>query len=348
MAPSVHLSLIWHSLCFLNDNIMKTLLLIPGETKDDPAQPRPRQNAEALTAALNIAPGSRVETLNFADAARDTSPAVRLARACGGPEAALSMLGFQRRHQYDAVCSLGEGVGLPLALLLNTAHTRPGHVCCAHSLSSPRQRLFWNLLQAHRGLDTVFVSIPSQQDFAEDHLGFSAEKLSLISPALDEHFFRPGVGQSAAEGLSDVVGGQATVWPDSPAERRALYAGSLFVALPPCDTDGPTRAEVILEAMAMGKAVIATRTHGQAEVIIEGVTGLSVAPGDVGGWRQATARLRDDAALRERLGRNARRWVEEHATLEQWAERVRHALHEAARNESGARLPRRFFGESVI
>ena len=80
----------------------------------------------------------------------------------------------------------------------------------------------------------------------------------------------------------------------------------------------------------MGKAVIATRTTGQTDVITDGENGLTVAPGDVAGWRQAIARLRDDPALRERLGRNARRWVEENATLDRWAARIAHAVREAA------------------
>ena len=105
-------------------------------------------------------------------------------------------------------------------------------------------------------------------------------------------------------------------------ELRALYAESAFVVVPLKETDFQAGITTILEAMAMGKAVIATRTTGQTDVIRDGENGLSVAPGDVAGWREAIARLRGDPALRERLGRNARRWVEENATLEKWAERV--------------------------
>ena len=354
---------------------MKTLLLIPSVIEADPAQPRPRQDYEALVAALGDGVDGAADLLDLADATRDRSPAVRLARRWGGPEAGLAMLAFQRRRQYDVVLSLNERVGVPLAVLLNAARTRPGHVCSARSLSAGARRLPWTLLQAHRGLDTVFVHAQGQQDFAEDQLGFPCENLALIPPALDEHFYRPALGPSSLENQVGVVGwegrdyatlaqaldgvpdlgvglaaspptphalgalsGRATVRPDSPAERRALLARSLFVAVPLRDADFPVGVGAILEGMAMGKAVIATRTHGQAEAIIEGVTGLSVAPGDVAGWRQALARLRDDAALRERLGHNARRWVEENATLERWAGRVRHALRDAAVGEANARV----------
>lgn len=350
---------------------MKTLLLIPGVTEADPAEPRPRRDYEALAAALDDA-GGGADLLDFAAAARDPSPAVRLAGRWGGPSAALAMLGFQRRRRYDAILSLDERVGVPLALLMNAARSRPGHVCCARQLSGAAQRLSWTLLRAHGGLDTVLVQAQGQRDFAEDRLGFLTEKLSLVVPPLDEHFYRPSPGAivpeeqigaagrqgrdyetlaQALESLPDlavelavsphdqsVLPGRATVRPDTPAGRRALYARSLFVAVPLRDSDAPTGTGAILEAMAMGKAVVATRTHGQAEVVIEGVTGLSVAPGDVAGWRRAVARLRGDAALRGRLGHNARRWVEENATLERWAEIVRQALRDAAAGEAGTRF----------
>ncbi len=106
------------------------------------------------------------------------------------------------------------------------------------------------------------------------------------------------------------------------SELRRLYAESAFVVVPLKETDFQAGVTTILEAMAMGKAVIATRTVGQTDVIVDGENGLSVAPGDAAGWRSAIARLRDDAALRERLGKNARRWVEENATLDLWAERI--------------------------
>ena len=120
------------------------------------------------------------------------------------------------------------------------------------------------------------------------------------------------------------------------AALRDLYAESLFVVVPLRETDFQAGVTTILEAMAMGKAVIATRTTGQTDVIVDGENGLLVAPGDVAGWRQAMTRLRDDHALRERLGHNARRWVEETATLDRWAARLAGGIREAAVPSAGA------------
>ena len=95
-------------------------------------------------------------------------------------------------------------------------------------------------------------------------------------------------------------------------------------------TDFQAGVTTILEAMAMGKAVITTCTSGQTDVITDGENGLTVAPGDVMGWQESITRLRNDNALRVRLGYNARRWVEEHATLDRWAARIAQAMRDTA------------------
>jgi glycosyltransferase involved in cell wall biosynthesis len=109
-------------------------------------------------------------------------------------------------------------------------------------------------------------------------------------------------------------------------QLRDLYANSAFVIVPLYENDFQGGITTILEAMAMGKAVVATRTTGQRDVLIEGETGLMVDPGDVAGWREAIQKLQDDVDLRRRLGENARRWVEENATLEIWVQHIACAI----------------------
>jgi glycosyltransferase involved in cell wall biosynthesis len=111
---------------------------------------------------------------------------------------------------------------------------------------------------------------------------------------------------------------------------RALYTESAIVAVPLRDCDYEAGAHTIVEAMAMGKPIIATQTLGQTDAIADGITGLCVTPGDVAGWRRAIDALRHDAELRDRLGRNARRWIEVNSTLDRWVNRIAEALREAA------------------
>jgi len=63
---------------------------------------------------------------------------------------------------------------------------------------------------------------------------------------------------------------------------------------------------VILEAMALGRPVIATNAGGAAEVVEHGRDGLLVEPGDVSGMARALHLLLTDAPLRERMGRAGR------------------------------------------
>jgi glycosyltransferase involved in cell wall biosynthesis len=66
---------------------------------------------------------------------------------------------------------------------------------------------------------------------------------------------------------------------------------------------------VAIEALAAGRAVVATAVDGTPEVVRDGVTGLTVAPGDATALAAAIGRLLRDRALRERLARQGQEWV---------------------------------------
>lgn len=72
----------------------------------------------------------------------------------------------------------------------------------------------------------------------------------------------------------------------------------------------PSRREgygmVVREAMAYGRAVVATNVGGLADAVDDGVTGLLVPPADVPALRAAIERLLADPELRARLGAAAR------------------------------------------
>jgi glycosyltransferase involved in cell wall biosynthesis len=78
-----------------------------------------------------------------------------------------------------------------------------------------------------------------------------------------------------------------------------LFQGCAFFVL-------PSRQEplgiVNHEAMAASKAVIASRTGGVPEIVVDGETGLLVPPGEVEPLTWALRRLAGDLGLRARLG----------------------------------------------
>jgi glycosyltransferase involved in cell wall biosynthesis len=68
----------------------------------------------------------------------------------------------------------------------------------------------------------------------------------------------------------------------------------------------------LLEAMATGLAVVATKVGGNPEVVVDGETGLLVPPRDPAALAAALLRLRRDTGERTRMGQAGRERVEEH------------------------------------
>jgi len=72
----------------------------------------------------------------------------------------------------------------------------------------------------------------------------------------------------------------------------------------------------VVEAMAMGKAVVATTTGGVPEVVAQGETGLLVPPGDVESLAKTVVSLLQDRARREQMGRCGRARAQERFSLD--------------------------------
>jgi glycosyltransferase involved in cell wall biosynthesis len=91
----------------------------------------------------------------------------------------------------------------------------------------------------------------------------------------------------------------------TPVEGRKLGAGARLVVLPMLVTDLASGPVVLVDAMAAGKAVIATDVSGTRDYIRHGVDGWLVPPGDADALaRQISAVIDDDALLTE-IGRAA-------------------------------------------
>jgi glycosyltransferase involved in cell wall biosynthesis len=72
----------------------------------------------------------------------------------------------------------------------------------------------------------------------------------------------------------------------------------------------------VVEAMAMGKAVIATTTGGLPEVVAQGETGLLVPPGDAESLAAAVVSLLEDKVRREQMGRSGKARAQERFSLD--------------------------------
>ncbi len=86
----------------------------------------------------------------------------------------------------------------------------------------------------------------------------------------------------------------------------------------------------VLEAMACGRAVVATRVAGHEDVVEDGRTGVLVREGDASALAAAAAALLADPARREALGAEGRRRVEARFTRARMVEAVAALYREAA------------------
>lgn len=91
-------------------------------------------------------------------------------------------------------------------------------------------------------------------------------------------------------------------WLDEKAKRAALERADVFVL--PSTSEGLPVA--LLEAMAHGKAVVASRVGGVPEIVEDGREGLVVEPGDPARLASAVARLLEKPELARTLGAAAR------------------------------------------
>ncbi len=78
----------------------------------------------------------------------------------------------------------------------------------------------------------------------------------------------------------------------------------------------------LIEAMSLGKAVIATNVGGPLEIVEHEKSGVLVAPSSSKELAQAISRLLDDQKLRERLGEAARARYENCFTVERMAREI--------------------------
>jgi len=65
------------------------------------------------------------------------------------------------------------------------------------------------------------------------------------------------------------------------------------------------------QALAAARPVVAYDSDGASEVCLENETGFLLRPGDLPGLQERLLRLAQDAALRERLGRCGRQFVQQ-------------------------------------
>jgi glycosyltransferase involved in cell wall biosynthesis len=109
---------------------------------------------------------------------------------------------------------------------------------------------------------------------------------------------------------------------------RNLYDAATFVVVPLYDVPRACGYAVISEAMAMGRAVIATKTQCHSDMLVDGVTGFYVEPGDAEQLRNRITLLLENRQLAEKMGTAARARVCELFSVDRYCDRLAAAVYD--------------------
>lgn len=115
-------------------------------------------------------------------------------------------------------------------------------------------------------------------------------------------------GRSNVEVLEDIP----------PDQLNSLIAKAAWVAVPLHEREISIGQSVVLQAMALGKPIVATNVPGTSDYLKQDVTGILVPVYDTQAWKDAIERMQSKE-LRFRLGGNAKDHVKEHGMPNHYA-----------------------------
>jgi glycosyltransferase involved in cell wall biosynthesis len=103
---------------------------------------------------------------------------------------------------------------------------------------------------------------------------------------------------------------------------RRLFAASVVIVALEARPDRSSGQTTYVNAMALGKPIVITDTPGVRDYVIDGETGLIVAPHDPAAMARAVRSLVDSPELRRRIGAAARERATTEFTLDSYARAV--------------------------
>jgi len=122
------------------------------------------------------------------------------------------------------------------------------------------------------------------------------------------------------------------------ASLRNVYSHSKFVVLPIRSYQSLAGQCILLESMAMGKTVIATKCWGTEDYIIDGQTGFFVRAGDENELRNKIQYLLRNPEVAESIGKSARQFVEKECSQKAYSTELLKLLKEACNTKT--KLPK--------
>ena len=149
--------------------------------------------------------------------------------------------------------------------------------------------LYYGRLVEEKGVDVLLRAMHAMPGVPCKIVGTGAEEIQLhiVGDRMPNVRFE---GYQSGQALWDLVAG-----------ARAVVVPSLWPEV---------FGLVAVEAMALGKPVIASHVGALPEIVMDGQTGLLVPPGDVRALREAIMRVSEDPVFATKLGRAGRQRAE--------------------------------------
>ena len=277
---------------------------------------------------------------------------------------------------YDAFISANVRNALALGLFKRlTGRRRPLLVLTEMRLDDPRPGLQWRVkvaLQrfAWAAADAMCVSARQEADLYADRLHVSRDRFRFIPwhtnileprwcPPAGDYLLAAGrTGRdwlTLAKAVAALPANVTVVCSRSDAERvafppnvtvlsdvpyahyRELLQGARLVLVPLEPHVFSSGQVVILEAMALGKPVIATRLLGTEDYIQDGMNGVLVEPRSAADLRAAIVRVMSTPGMADRLGHAAVEIVNRRHTLEGYVRNVLGVVEDVAARAALAR-----------
>jgi glycosyltransferase involved in cell wall biosynthesis len=145
-----------------------------------------------------------------------------------------------------------------------------------------------------------------------------------------------GTQRSALEQLAAELGISDRITLPGWVDNSRTYLPQFDVMALPSRSEGFPLA--IVEAMLAARPVVATRVGSVAEAVIDGETGLLIEKDDVAGLAAALRRLRDEPALRDRLGCRSREVAVARFTVEHMTKSYERLWHQLISTPQAPRL----------
>lgn len=236
----------------------------------------------------------------------------RLLRAMLGGARRVIVLGERLRPMLDGLVE-----GDRIAVLPNGADDPFGGAPDRSSRTGPVRILYLgNLIRTKGFLDVMeAVGILRRKDLPVE--------LHLAGDFLSDADRRAAADLGAALGSAVTFHGVVT----GTAKTELLRSADLFCFPSYYPNEG--HPYVVVEAMAAGLPVVATSHATIGDTVLDGRTGILVAPRDPRALASALEPLVADAGERSRLGHAGRRRFEEHYSLERWSDGLCRIMREA-------------------